>query len=378
MRSIKRDIGKYLIDLIIILEAFVISTSYFFESKINMVMLGGVVGASYLLGVLLFFERTFHRKEYRLSNTLYILLIISSLVYSVFYRDNFKTILIFLSSIVFLYYLYIKGLDKRNINLLIFTSLLLVIIHLIGTNIEGAFNSSNDLVSVWDNSNMTGIVIMSTLLPLVPALFYVRKLKYKILIFIFFIISITLLISTFNRGSIIQAIVLIGLLIINFRRYKERRILRLLLILFPVFIVIVYINYFILFSPYITFLNKSLLVRPGWPVLLSIITQNPLHSYNLPSGGLNIALAGIIEIGIGGMILFLSLLLTLKPRWRYPEKLRYPQVAYLAFLTVFIQQGFENTLINCAYGLYIYAYLLLGIATSEFLKLENVPSRKIY
>ena len=54
----------------------------------------------------------------------------------------------------------------------------------------------------------------------------------------------------------------------------------------------------------------------------------------------------------------------MKPRWELNSKIKYWHVAYLAFLVIFIQQSFENTISDGAFGIYVYSYALLGIANS--------------
>jgi len=54
-----------------------------------------------------------------------------------------------------------------------------------------------------------------------------------------------------------------------------------------------------------------------------------------------------------------------KPRDNQFKNTKYRYIAYLAFISLFIQQSFENTFVDGAFGIYIYSYMLIGIANLQ-------------
>ncbi|MCF8070448.1 MAG: hypothetical protein K9L30_17850 [Desulfobacterales bacterium] len=374
MTAKSRGIVRYIVDIIIVLEALIIGMSYYVQSEITMFFLRIIAGLSVLLGVLQLFDPIFNFAEYRKTNLIYLFFIISTLTYAALYRNNIREALFFVSTVMFLYYVYCKGLDKISINLLLCCNILLVIVHIVGAQRQDAFGEfygKNSLVTVWENPNMAGIVITSTLFLLVAGIFYVKRRIIRLLFIILSLLSIILLLRTGNRGSMVSVIVLVIMLIINSKTYKDRKMATLLLILSPILITFVYVSMSSLFPADSVVFGKFLFTRPGWDLAVAEIIQDPTGTSKLFGGGLNIAIAGVIEYGILGMGSFFLLLVCMKPKCILENKLQYQQVAYLAFLSVFIQQAFESTLVNGAYGLYIHTYLLLGIANT---KTEHLPS----
>ena len=115
------------------------------------------------------------------------------------------------------------------------------------------------------------------------------------------------------------------------------------------------------------FLGKPLFSgrESEWAYLINYIKETPFSISNLPIGGLNLFLVGVIVFGIVGFASYFLLLFVIKPSDENNIGLGFKQVAYIAFLCVFIQQTFESTLILGSYGIYIFSYLLLGIACSK-------------
>lgn len=367
-------IGTYTVGIIIVLESLVIGMLYYAQPEAAMWFLFVIAALSILLGLFPLLDPAFYSTGNRGTTVIYLCCIMSTLVYSALYRENIRDAVFFISTIMFMYYVYCKGLNNTSINLLLCCNILLVIVHIIGAQRQDAFEEfcgRTTLVSVWGNPNMAGIAVTSTLLLLVTGIFYVRRSINRLLFIILSLLCIILLLYTCNRGSLLSVVMLIIMLIINSKSYKDRKMVRLLLILSPIIVGIVYVSVSSLFSSDMMFFGKSVLTRPGWELVITEIIRDPVGISKLPESGLNMAIAGMIEYGILGMGSFFLLLLWMKPKYAPENKLGYQQVAYLAFLCVFLQQAFENTLTNGAYGLYIHTYLLLGIANT---KTDNLPS----
>jgi len=374
----KRRIERYIIDLIILLEAAVLASTVFISTSVAMFFLAIVIFFSFLLGFILFLYTPIYAPSNRKSLFFYLLTIISVLIYSISSRDDLKSTFIFISGIMLLYYLYTKGLDRKNINLLIICSVFLILIFLLTSNYSSNFDKRNYFTSVWENANMSGIAITSALLPIIIGVFFVKTKTFKIFLFLISFVGVYLLFLTFNRSSIMSLIVFAFLVFYNRNKYRFNNIYRILIIITPVIIVFFFINYIIFYGD-VLFLGKSIAQRPGWPLLIASIIKNPLDTYRLTSGGLNLFIAGIIEFGIIGMIFYVLLVIYMKPKERPYTKIQYLQVAYFAFLALFIQQSFENTIIDGAFGIYIYSYMLLGIANSNFaVKLCSHKNQKFF
>ena len=103
-----------------------------------------------------------------------------------------------------------------------------------------------------------------------------------------------------------------------------------------------------------------------WITDLENIAANPYSTHTLAMGGHNLILILIHYFGIISAILYLILLMKLKPKFDGKEnKMSYQKVAYIAFLSLFIAQGFESTLITGSYAVNIFGYSLLGISSSQ-------------
>lgn len=359
-----RRIDRYIVDLIIIFELLVILTTILYSIKTAMYFLGAVIVLSYLLGVSLFFYTKLNIFSDKKTLFFYLLSIVSSLLYSFYLRDDMKNTLIFISGIMLLYYFYKRGLDKVNIYLLLLSCCIIILVIMINSTAPSNYDKKYYFRSVWENANMAGIAVMSALFPVVIGIFYVKKKFIKLFLFLLSILGVYLLILTFNRGSLFSLIAFIMLLILNRKYYKLKNIIRILFLLAPIIILVLFINYIVFYGD-IQILGKSIAQRPGWPLLFASILENPFITYKLPSGGLNLFIAGTIEFGVLGIIAYTLLLINMNPKWELYSKIQYWHIAYFAFLVIFIQQSFENTISDGAFGLYVYSYLLLGFANSN-------------
>jgi hypothetical protein len=365
----RRTIDRYIVDLIIILEAFFIFTSYFLTKSVTKYFLISIVVFSFILGISLILKSPILLKSEKKIFLAYYTLIISTILYSVFLRNSISSALIFLAGIVYLVFIYKRGLDKRNIYLLLICNLLLVVIHFYNIQAPEAYsNVSNTLVGAYENSNMTGIVISASIFILVTGLFIVKKKLNKLILLIFILVALYLLITTNNRGSILAIAVFLALVFYNWNKNKEIKKLRILILLFPVLFLFIYSGIIISISSDISIFGKPFFSgrELEWKNLINKIISDPLNIYKLPMGGLNFIIAGLIEFGIISIALYGYIIFKASPQINYNSKTQFQQIAYLAFLCVFIQQTFESTIINGAYGVYIYSYSLLGIASSTY------------
>jgi len=227
--------------------------------------------------------------------------------------------------------------------------------------------SPYSLVLAFQNPNMAGIVILSTVFILLAGVLYVKKRMMKWALGVLATASVYILWLTNNRGSIVSLVVFLFLFLVFRKQSRIPRVLSVVLILLP-FLTILSYNILSFYIPEGTiFLDKPF--DSGrisiWAGLIEEIEENPFDVHAMESGGLNIAIAGIIEFGFIGYLAFTAMLLAMNPPGNVPGRANYRQVAYLAFLCIFIQQSFENTLVLGSYGVYIFSYALLGIAFSK-------------
>jgi len=248
-------------------------------------------------------------------------------------------------------------------------NVLLAIVHIIGSQNPDAFSvSSNALVSNYQNSNMTGIVITSSILILITGLYYVKTNYFKLLLILLIIACSYLLYQTNNRGSLLAIIVFLILLIFSWGKNKEFKLAKTIVLLFPALILLVISSFIKILPDDIMISNKPIFSgrEREWVDIVGTMLSDPLNIYKMPIGGLNYIIVGIIEYGGIAIFLYVYILFLIRPNIIYYSGINYKHVAYLAFICVFIQQTFEATLITGSYGVYVNSYLLLGIACSYF------------
>lgn len=369
--SMKLGIDKVngaIINIIIVLESLLIGLSYYLPKESTKYLLFSIIGLSTYLGIisiralLLRFPRV--SKEF----LLFLALIIFTLIYTGLIRHDLPIAILFISSVMLLVYLYHNGISISNITLLIICNVALALLYIFEfykTGGNSLYNQS--FTRAYGNPNMAGIILYSTLVILITGVFFVRKRLHKIFLTILAFSSFYLLISTSNRGSLVAIIVFAALLIVYRNGSHISNLVRSVMVLFPLIFALVYIYLGLRMYSMGEFLQKPFFSgrEIEWQNLIGYILKNPFSIQELPSGGLNLFLSGIIEYGFIAFGSYIILLFILKPNWNQTCRIDYKQVAYIAFLCVFIQQTFESTLISGSFGVYAYNYLLFGIACSK-------------
>jgi hypothetical protein len=358
-----RGFDRYIIDFVIILQALVILTTLYISIDFAMNLLVIVVALSYLLSFFLISMKMYKKSDLKKQFLYLFLSIIAISIHAFFVNQEIKNPIIFISGLILIMYLNARGIDKRSFNILLFSSATILLAFLFQSSYTSNFDNKNFFRSVWENANMSGIAITSALFPILIGIFYKKKKIIRFYLILIALIGFYTLLLTFNRSSILSIIIFSFLVFYNKKEYRLNNLARSILILSPIIILLFFINYVIFYGD-VLFLGKSIAQRPGWPILFASIINSPFEANRLPSGGLNFFIAGSIEYGIIGIILVFLFLISLKPNWNKQFISKYKYFSYLAFLSLFIQQSFENTFINGAFGIYIYSYLLIGIANS--------------
>jgi len=366
-----RPIERYLIDMIIVLEAMMIGMSYFQPAQVTIYYLFTSIGLCLLVGSMAsvrFFGGVYKQKNH-LAVLAYVLCIVATLFYGVVLRSTVIPSVVFVSSVMFLAYMYYAGLDSRNLRILIAANVPLAVLHLVKSLDSSAYNQypPHHLTLAYVNPNMAGIVIVSTVFILIVGVLYARTRLLKLALGVLTAACMYILCLTGNRASLLSLAAFLLLFLLYRRRAGVHWALRATLILMPILIVLLYRSLPSYIAEEALFLGKPFFSGRSaiWSGLVDAVVENPLSIHRLPTGGLNMCIAGLIEFGFLGFLAYMTLLLLMKPAWKPVGKLRYRQAGYLAFLCVFIQQSFESTLLLGSYGVYIFSYTLLGIACSK-------------
>lgn len=361
LTSFKRNIDIVLLDLIVFMSFMLVFTSYFFDSNQTKYFLFAIFMLAFIILSLNFI------KKFNFDIITYAILF-SSFFHSFFFIKDFPLLIIFFSSVIFLTAQARTNLDTFSIKLLGFYTLTLSIQALIWSFFSDSWSFFGSfLVLVFQNPNMTGIVLSNFVILLFVFFLYFED---KILKFIFFALALAMLILTFltnNRASIFALLVFC---LVSFFSNKGKHIsksLSVMLILMPVYFVFVYsllgglipIDQMILNKPF--FSGRDLI----WNHTINQIIDNPFLLRSYQSGGLNLFLYGIYNFGILAMILFFLFLTNTCNKLKYKLLLPYQKCAYIGFLCIFIQQTFESTLFGGSYGIYVFSYVLLGISMSK-------------
>lgn len=367
MRITVRTVNDYIVDLIIIIESLIIGLAYYFPITSTKYLIFSLVGFSLFLGIINL--HIIFQGFPRVSRTqfLFLALIVGSAIYAGIIRHSLPTAIVFISSVTFMLLMYKNGLTKRNISLLLTCTSFLTVFHIISLGVFDENSFKQIMNSTFQNPNMAGIVISSTIMILITGVYIVNKPYKKIIIIILAVTSIYQLYLTENRGSLITILALLLLLMVFRSKSQISKSIRIILLLFPLIFPLLYTGIMSRLPAESEFLGKPLFSgrESEWAYLINYIKETPFSISNLPIGGLNLFLVGVIVFGIVGFTSYYLLLFVIKPSNANDNRLGFKQVAYIAFLCVFIQQTFESTLILGSYGIYIYSYLLLGIACSQ-------------
>jgi hypothetical protein len=355
-----RSLDRYIIDLIIILESVVLLVTIFFSSKEAMPFLIVAVALSYTLMIFILQDILYQRTNKK-SLLFLVFSILSIISYHLLFNTEPNKIIIFISGLILLVYFNYRGIDKKNFGILILMSCIMIGSILLQSNKWDNFDEKDYFRIAWENANMAGIAITSVLLPIFIGAIYAKEKLFKVILLIVFSGGLFSLALTFNRSSIFSLILLFLLYLYNRKEYRLPEIIRKLIVLSPIIILLIFINYIIFYGDILLF-GKSIAQRPGWPILFAQFINSPLSLHNLESGGLNFFIASTIEYGLIGTVLIIFLYISVKPSDNQFKNIKYRYVAYLAFISLFVQQSFENTFVDGAFGIYIYSYMLLGIA----------------
>ena len=89
---------------------------------------------------------------------------------------------------------------------------------------------------------------------------------------------------------------------------------------------------------------------------------------------MNLLLEGMQRYGVFAMLGYIWILFTFRKRDLNEVSVR-AYLAYLGFHILFFQQSFESTLITGSYSVYVWNYILLGVASMQEPETEEHRSK---
>lgn len=313
---------------------------------------------------LYFFSNHVKRKKYLVF---LLLIIITASIYSLFFIHNIPRLAIFISSLMFAVVVFENGLDSYNMFFLMTCSVLLSFQVIYQSFQEFNYFRTGSLVLSYKNPNMAGIVLSNIVLILFVGFYYYKKKRIKVFFFFLSIYLIYLLFLTENRGSILAVLAAIFLIFLYRKGKKISNKLRITLIIIPIVILIIYIFLINYIPPDANIFGKPVLSgrEIRWKYAIDGIINNPISGYSYGERTLNLLLWSTSQFGFLSVIFFFIFIVLLKPEFEVTETITFQKVAYICFLCIFIQQSFENTLTGGEYSVYIFSYLLIGIANTK-------------
>lgn len=362
MRHVRgnRNITYIIADVITLLVTCLLFFSYYWSKDQTKYFLFSAVALSVVVFLLHIFKR-----NSKIPVSL-ILTIVSAVFYSLVFLFNIPSLIIFISSLLFAFYVYDKGLDEVNIKMILVCCALLSIHAVYMSTLPASkYPYNNALILAYENPNMTGIILSNIAIILTIGAFYFKKTSTKVMFGLLAIVMGYLVILTDSRASILTIIVF-ALLLLLYRKGKMiNKKIRTLLILFPFLFIILY-SVLLEIIPYDAMLfNKRFFSGREilWQHTIRNILADPFSIESYESGGLNLVLTGFYQFGVVAIVSYFVFLFSMKPKFTTGNKLTYQQVAYMGFLCVFLQQAFEGTLISGSYAIYIFSYIMLGISS---------------
>lgn len=296
------------------------------------------------------------------------------------YHQQLKGVIYFSISLLFIISIYIIKISSKNFNILLNMNIISSVF-----NIYFSFSSSSyvfgDMLTLrLPNPNLTGIYIANVIIFLILGALYFKNVKRYFCI-VLALSNFILLMKTQNRGSAIAVILTLIIYICYLKKDSIPRVLSLALLLSPIIIAFFYVGIYQKFGNF-TFGSKSFFTgrEMDWFNMFQIIKNesiSALSSYY--QSGQNAYLSILVRFGFIAFVLFIILIIKLSVMKNMKLNNNVVKFASIAYLCLFLQQSFEETLVLGTNAYFIFNYILLVIPYSpqlnEFL-LEKDNKRK--
>lgn len=285
---------------------------------------------------------------------------------------SLPSLLIFITSLLLAISFSCNGIDAKSWKLLKICTYAVCLYFIGYMLVVGNYSVYGQLMLYFDNPNMSGIAISAPTIMLILMLSDDKGKRINLINWVFLITMGYMLYSTQNRGSLLALILLFVVAVVAIYSKKPKRLCSRwawnLLKLTPIIVMFVYIGMYMLLPSTIEVFGKPLFSgREGaWISALEKIFTDPFAYHVFEEGTLNLFLEGAARYGVLSMLGYFSLLVTFgKKKSELREMSVTSFLAYVAFHCCLFQQSFESTMLTGSYGVYVWSYILLGVASMQ-------------
>ncbi len=300
-------------------------------------------------------------------------LFLSSMFILALHGGSLSSLIVSLSSVIFAISIFAKGVDEATWKLIKLCTYVVAVAFILYMIFAPAWTDYDQLSLYFENPNMTGIALCAPAMMLVLMLYESKRILAKGINLILLAVLAFMIYTTQNRSSFFSLLFLLVIALLMALQRKERRIASPvffgLLKLTPIFVMFVYIGMFLVLPDGIEVLGKPLFSgREGsWLIALKDVLTDPLAYHAFEEGTLNLFLEGAARYGILSMFAYFGILISFGKRKNELKKMSsLHYLAYVAFHCCLFQQSFESTLFTGSYTVYVWSYLLLGVASMRF------------
>lgn len=370
----KNTVNEFCTQMTVIISTIMLTLTGIIGIDITKYCLYAIVG--------LCLVKTFYLKIKPVHLLLFMLIFLSSLIIVLFYGGNYASYLIFITSISFALSVDRDGISKgtwKLVKICTYTVCLMFIFQMIAYS---EYSKYGQLMLYFENPNMTGIALSAPAMNLVLMIADGKKKFHNIINWILLAVMMYMITLTQNRGSLLSLLIVIIFALLAIYPKKPLKVSAAwffaVLKLTPIVVMFIYIALFMRIPNNVEFWGKPLFSgrESAWMVAISNMISEPFSHHVFEEGTLNLFLEGVARYGILAMIGYFSMLIAIgKKKREIKEMSAVGYVAYIAFHCCLLQQSFESTLLTGSYSIYIWSYLLLGIASMK-LPTENNEKEK--
>lgn len=283
--------------------------------------------------------------------------------------DNPANHLIFFTSLTLMVALYHDGIDEGSWKLLKLCTLIAAVCFIFQFQFQPVYDTMDRLLFSFDNPNMAGIVLCAPAMVLVLIAAEAHSIQKRLFHIALLAIMGYMIFITGNRSSFITVVLFTIVALLAMKKKPVRitnKAVYAILKLLPLVVMLVYVLLYSILPSDLVLWGKPFFSgrEYAWKVALERLFSNPFAQYAYEEGTLNLILEGNRRYGILSMIGYLCLLFTLKKLDIKKTPVR-NYLAYMGFHLCLLQQSFESTIITGSYSVYVWSYMLLGVASMK-------------
>ncbi len=299
---------------------------------------------------------------------------------AIFYNENPANNLIFFTSLILAVLFARFGIEESVWKLLRYAAVIASLWFFYQYLSANTVDIAGRLILCFNNPNMAGIALCAPSSILVLMIADEKKKLARLLYTVLLAAMIYLVYLTENRGSFFTLIAfavcaLLAMLKKNPWRMTSN-VVYAILKLMPILVMLVYVFLYTVLPSDLRLMDKPFFSgrEYAWKIALEQLVRNPFARQSFAEGTLNLFLEGTRRYGIFSMIGFFWLLFTFKKQDLDTTNIR-NYLAFLGFHLFLFQQSFESTLITGAFSVYVWNYVLLGIAS---MNVAEQPEQQSY